>query len=475
MLQCQRKGSKAIDSSMRVYTLLWLTILVLGGFAPLPHAVAASQPVHEYRLDNGLRIFVREDHRAPVVVSMVWYVAGSVDELNGTTGVAHVLEHMMFKGTEKIPGGEFSRRIARAGGRDNAFTSRDYTAYFQTLHRDHLPLALEMEADRMANLILSKDEFEKELRVVMEERRWRTDDRPHSLMYEGLMATALQSHPYRQPVIGWMNDLRNMRVEDARNWYQRWYTPNNAILVVVGDVSGEDVVAMARKHFGHIKARELPERDTFVEPEQRGPRRITIKAPSELPSLLMAYRVPKLEDPDKQWEPFALDVLEGVLDGHEGARLQATLVRGSQLAAAAGAGYQGIGRGPGMFLLSGTPSEGKTVEELEQALKAEVRRVATEGVSEDELARVKAQVVAAQIYARDSMFAQARQIGALEAIGLSHRLIERQVERLREVTAEQVQQVAQRYFNDDALTVAVLRPQPLSGERPAPPPAGLRH
>jgi zinc protease len=460
---------------MRVWALIGLAFVAFWGLAPTAPAIAASQPVHEYRLDNGMRIFVREDHRAPVVVSMVWYVAGSVDELTGTTGVAHVLEHMMFKGTEKIPGGEFSRRIARAGGRDNAFTSRDYTAYFQTLHRDHLPLVLEMEADRMTHLILSKDEFEKELRVVMEERRWRTDDRPHSLMYEGLMATSLQSHPYRQPVIGWMNDLQNMSVEDAREWYQRWYTPNNAILVVVGDVTGEEVHAAAQKYFGHIKARDLPERRDFAEPEQRGPRRITIKAPSELPSLLMAYRVPKLRDPEQEWEPFALDVLEGVLDGHEGARLQTTLVRGSQLAAAAGAGYQGIGRGPGMFLLSGTPSEGKTVPELEQALKAEIRRIAAEGVQEDELARVKAQVVAAQIFARDSMFAQARQIGALEAIGLSHRLIDLQVQKLREVTAEQVQQVAQRYFNDDALTVAVLEPQPLSGERAAPPPAGLRH
>jgi zinc protease len=467
--------SKAIDSSMRVWALLWLTVVAVCGFAPASNAVAAGQPVHEYRLDNGMRIFVREDHRAPVVVSMVWYVAGSVDERNGTTGIAHVLEHMMFKGTEKIPGGEFSRRVARAGGRDNAFTSRDYTAYFQTLHRDHLPLVLEMEADRMSNLVLNNDEFEKELRVVMEERRWRTDDRPHSLMYEGLMATALQSHPYRQPVIGWMNDLQNLRVEDAREWYRRWYTPNNAILVVVGDVSGEEVLGLARKHFGRIESRELPQRKNFAEAEQKGPRRITIKAPSELPSLLMTYRVPKLQDPEKEWEPFALDVLEGVLDGHEGARLQTALVRGSQLAAAAGAGYQGIGRGPGMFLLSGTPSEGKTVAELEAALKAEVKRIATEGVREEELARVKAQVVSAQIYARDSMFAQARQIGALEAIGLSHRLIDLQVQRLREVTAEQVQQVAQRYFSDESLTVAVLEPQPLSGDRPAPPPAGLRH
>src|SRR5690606_26887787 len=243
---------------MQPRALLVWTLAVLMGFALLSPALAASPPVHEYRLDNGMRIFVREDHRAPVVVSMVWYVAGSVDEVNGTTGVAHVLEHMMFKGTERVPGGEFSRRVARAGGRDNAFTSRDYTAYFQTLHRDHLPLVLEMEADRMTNLVLNDDEFEKELRVVMEERRWRTDDRPHSLMYERLMATALLAHPYRQPVIGWMSDLQNMRADDARAWYRSWYAPNNALLVVVGDVTAEEVLALARKHFGPIEARELP-------------------------------------------------------------------------------------------------------------------------------------------------------------------------------------------------------------------------
>ena len=457
---------------MRVFLLILWTVVSLGWFSAPGRAAA---PLHEFRLDNGLRILVKEDHRAPVAVSMLWYGAGSVDEFNGSTGIAHVLEHMMFKGTAKVPGGEFSRRIARAGGRDNAFTSRDYTAYFQTLHRDRLPLAIEMEADRMTNLILDKGEFEKEIQVVMEERRWRTDDRPQSLLYEALMATALQSHPSRRPVIGWMNDLQSMRVEDARNWYERWYAPNNAILVVVGSVTGEEVHALARKHFGNIASRALPERKPQEESVQKGVRRVTVKAPSELPSLLMAYRVPRLRDPDNDWEPYALEVLEGVLDGHEGARLAASLVRGSRLAAAAGAGYQGTGRGPGLFLLSGTPSEGKSLAELEAALKAEVQRVATDGIQDDELARVKAQVLASQIYARDSMFAQARQMGALESIGLSHRSIDTQVERIRQVSAEQVQQVAKRYFSDDTLTVAELDPQPLSGKRPAAPPNGVRH
>jgi zinc protease len=460
---------------MRFFLLISFTVLNLGWFAQPLDARAAAASVHEYRLDNGMRVLVKEDHRAPVAVSMVWYGAGSMDEFNGTTGVAHVLEHMMFKGTPKVPAGEFSRRIARAGGVDNAFTSRDYTAYFQTLHRDQLALALELEADRMTHLTLSKEEFEKEIQVVMEERRWRTDDRAGALLYEALMATALQSHPYRWPVIGWMNDLQNMRVEDARLWSQRWYVPNNAILVVTGDVTGDEVHGLAKKYFGAIPARALPERKPQEEPEQRGPRLVTVKAPSELPNMYLAFRVPKLKDPENDWEPYALDVLEGVLDGHEGARLTASLVRGSGLASSAGAGYDGTGRGPGFFILSGTPSEGKTASDVEIALRAEVRRIAEQGVADDELSRVKAQVVAAQVFARDSMFAQARQMGALESIGFSHRMLDTFVEKIRSVTPEQVRQVAQRYFGDDRLTTAVLDPQPLSQKQPAPPPAGMRH
>ena len=443
--------------------------------SPSFSARAAESTIHEYRLENGMRVVVKEDHRAPVVVSMVWYGAGSVDEHNGTTGVAHVLEHMMFKGTAKIPVGEFSRRVARVGGRDNAFTSRDYTAYFQTVHRDHLDLVLGMEADRMSNLELTKAEFDKEIKVVMEERRLRTDDRPHALVYETMMATALRAHPYRHPVIGWMDDLQNMKVDDARDWYLRWYAPNNAILVVVGDVTGEEVMGYARKLFASIEPRTLPERKPQNEPEQLGERRVVVKAPSKLPYVLMGYRVPKLRDPENDWEPYALEMLAGVLDGHDGARINASLVRGSRIATAASAGYSGIGRGPGMFYLSGTPSEQRSVVELEAALKEELRRVATEGVGKEELLRVQAQVVAAQVYSRDSMFAQAREIGALESIGLSHRTNEVRLRRLREITAEQVQQVAKRFFVDGSLTVAVLDPQPLATARPPAAPAGLRH
>ena len=461
---------------MRPYSPRSFVVLTLIVCMTIPclRAAAASK-VHELRLDNGMRVLVKEDHRAPVVVSMVWYGAGSVDEHNGVTGVAHVLEHMMFKGTAQVPSGEFSRRVARAGGRDNAFTSRDYTAYFQTLHRDRLALVLEMEADRMANLMLTKEEFEKEIRVVMEERRWRYEDRPHSLVYESLMATALRAHPYRHPVIGWMDDLQNMSVKDAHEWYQRWYVPNNALLVVVGDVTGDEVATLARKFFGTLTPRALPERKPQNEPAQTGERRVIVKAPSKLPYVLLAYRVPKVINPESDWEPYALEVLERVLDGHDAARLTANLVRGSRIATTASAGYSALGRGPALFMLAATPSEARTVSEIEAALKNEIQRVATEGVREDELARVKAQVVSSEVYSRDSMFVQARQIGELESIGFSYRTTDLRLRRLREVTAEQVREVAQRYFLDDQLTVAVLDPQPLSAAPAPSAPSGLRH
>jgi zinc protease len=437
-------------------------------------AVATASDAVERTLSNGMRVIVKSDHRAPVVVSMVWYRVGSVDEVNGTTGVAHVLEHMMFKGTKEVPAGEFSRIIAAAGGQENAFTGKDYTGYFQTLHKSQLPLALKLEADRMANLVLSVNEFRREIRVVMEERRWRTDDRARALVYERLMATALLAHPYRNPVIGWMSDIENMRIEDAREFYAAWYAPNNAILVVVGDVMPQEVFTLAEQHFGRLKSKPLPARKPQEEPSQLGLKRLTVKAPAELPYVLMAYRVPALRDPQKDWEPYALEMLANVLDGNEAARLPRVLVRTERVADSAGASYDGIGRGPALFYLEGVPSAGKSVTEMEQALRREMRKVADEGVSEEELKRIRAQVVAARVYERDSMFFQARQIGSLETAGLSYKTPELILEKLKQVTPAQVQEVAKKYFGDDELTVAYLDPQPLAGRKPAAPPPGVR-
>ena len=422
---------------------------------------------HERQLANGLRIIVKEDRRAPTVAHMVWYRAGSMDETNGSTGVAHVLEHLMFKGTPSAGPGEFNRRVAAAGGRDNAFTSRDYTAYFQQVPKEKLSEMMHLEADRMRHLTLDPTEFAQEVRVVMEERRLRTDDQPQSLLFEQLNAVAFQVHPYRVPVIGWMNDLENMTVSDARAWYEQWYTPNNAYVVVVGDVDHQKVFELAEEHYGALPARALPLRKPQEEPVQVGTRRLTVKAPADLPVVLMAYKVPVIRNVDQDSDPYALEMLAAVLAGHEAARFTRHLVREQRLAVNAAASYDSTARGPGIFHLYGSPSEGRTRAEVEAGLRAEIAAVQEQGVAPDELARAKAQLIAGQIYKLDSMFAQAMEIGQLESAGIPHTRNRRMIDRLQAVTAEQIQAVARKYFGDEQLTVAELDPQPLP---PAPRP-----
>ena len=244
---------------------------------------------HEFVLSNGLKLIVREDHRAPTVAHMAWYRAGSMDEVNGKTGVAHVLEHMMFKGTHKVKSGEFSRLVAAVGGRENAFTSRDYTAYFQQVEKSKLDEVMRLEADRMSNLNFDDAEFLKEIQVVMEERRLRTEDNPSSLLNESLMATAYMSSPYRHPVVGWMNDLMNMKATDARDWYRSWYKPNNATVVIAGDVDPKVILRAVEKYYGVASAKELPERKPQIEPVQKGTKRVQVKAPADSAQLAMAW------------------------------------------------------------------------------------------------------------------------------------------------------------------------------------------
>ena len=441
----------------------------LAVFSPASHS-----STEETRLDNGMRVIVKPDRRAPVVVSMVWYKVGSIDEENGTTGVAHLLEHLMFKGTKAVKAGEFSRIIAAAGGRENAFTSRDATAYFETLQSSQLDLALKLEADRMHNLLFSPEEFARELKVVMEERRWRLDDRPRSRVFEALYATALIANPYRNPVIGWMSDIESMTVNDARSFYRSWYAPNNAVLVVVGDVDPNEVFALAQKHFGAIPSRTLPVRKPQTEPAQHGERRVTVKAPAELPYVVIAFQVPPLRDAAKDWEPYALDMLSAVLDGNQAARLNRTLVRNERVANSVGAGYDGISRGPGLFYLIGVATRDHTAEDVEEGFRREMAKIIEKGVTEEELNRAKAQAIAAQVYQRDSMFFQAQQIGSLEMADIPYTTIDLQLEKLRKVTPQQVQEVARKYFRNEALTVVKLDPQPLPKKR-TPPPADLGH
>lgn len=439
-------------------------------------ALPAAAAVQQFQLDNGLKVIVQEDHRAPIVVSQLWYRAGSMDEFNGTTGVAHMLEHLMFKGTSEVPDGQFSKLIAAAGGRENAFTGLDNTVYFEQLQKDRLELALKLEADRMHNLNLSADNFVKENQVVREERRMRTEDQPQALVYENMMSVAFQENPYRRPVIGWMNDLEHMTVNDARDWYQRWYAPNNATLVVVGDVNADAVKELAARYFGVIPAKVLPDRKPQTEPAQTGIRRVNVKAPAKVPYLLMAYHAPELRDPEHDWEPYALTVLAGVLDGNDAARLGRVVVRELRIATEAGASYDMVARGPGLFMLDGTPAQGKTVSDLEAALRAQVQSIIRDGISPDELKRVKAQVIAANVYQRDSAFYQAMQLGEYVTAGLPVSAVAEQVAKVQAISAAQVQAVARKYLIDDELTVATLDPQPLADKQPAQLPVGAsRH
>ncbi|PVV06611.1 MAG: peptidase M16 [gamma proteobacterium symbiont of Ctena orbiculata] len=417
--------------------------------------------VVEHQLDNGMKVIVKQDRRAPIAVSQVWYKVGSSYEFGGITGVSHVLEHMMFKGTNNHPPGEFSRIIAANGGDENAFTGRDYTAYFQTMASDRLEVSFELEADRMRNLLLLPEEFAKEVEVVKEERRMRTEDKPQSLTYERFLAGAYESSPYRTPVIGWMADLDALQVEDLQVWYRKWYAPNNATLVVVGDVEPDKVIHLAQRYFGPLKPERVIQPKPRLEPTQRGSKHITVKVPARQPYLVLGYKTPVVGKADQAWEPYALEMLSYILDGGSSARLSNNLIRGSKLAVAADASYSAFSRLPGMLVMDAVPSPDASIDAVQRALVTEIERLKKEMVSEDEMERVRNQIIAAKVYEKDSVFYQAMLIGQLETVGLDWRLADEYVDHLKAVTAEQIRQVAQKYLVEDNLSVAVLEPLPM--------------
>lgn len=444
---------------------------LFAGFFTLPagaiERVKTENPVYEYKLDNGLKILVKQDKRAPIAVMQLWYKVGSSYEQNGLTGVSHVLEHMMFKGTQKHPDGEFNRIINENGAQDNAFTSKDYTAYYQVIAADRLQVAMELEADRMRNLLLPPAEFKKEIEVVKEERRWRTDDKPTSLTYEQFNAMAFMNSPYRNPVIGWMADLNAMQVEDLRAWYERWYAPNNATLVVVGDVDPQKVRDLAQQYYGAIKSTEvIPPPKPQQEVAQTGVRHIKVKAPAELPYLMMGYKAPGLLDAKEAWEPYALDVLASILDGGNSSRFAKDLVRGKAIASEASAWYSNDGRLPDLFVLSGMPTKGEKLETVKTALLEQVTKLQQQPVSAEELERVKAQVIAGEIYQRDSQRHQATLLGSYESVGLGYAVADAYVDNILAITPEQVQAVAKKYLVEDGLTIAELDPQPIDPNKP---------
>jgi zinc protease len=456
-------------------------VLLVCLFASANSPAQPAPKVEQFTLANGLTVIVKPDQRAPTAVHMVWLRVGSMDEVDGSSGVAHLLEHLLFKGTATLKPGEFSRIVAALGGRENAFTGTDYTGFYQQIPSSRLEDVMKIEADRFANAQWSDDEFKKELEVVKEERRMRTDDNPRALMHEALNAAVFVAAPYHRPIVGWMSDLDAMTAADAREFFKTWYVPANAAVVVAGDVDVAQVKRLAEKYYGPIPARAVPPRKPRIEPQQTGLRRVDFKAPAEQAYVSLAFKVPSLVSFDvpsaDATDALALTVLSAVLDGYSGARLERTLTQGDNAVADSADSYNGMsGRGPQLFVLNGLPASGKTPEAVEAALRGQISRIAQDGVSEAELNRVKTQWVASEVYKLDSIFNQAQSLGSDWVLGLPLDADERLIARLRTVTAAQVKSVAAKYFGDDQLTVAILRPQPLDKNRkPRVPPPGSRH
>ncbi len=431
------------------------SLLLVAGLSP----VYASN-LTQFQLDNGLMVMVKEDKRAPVVTSQVWYKVGASYEPDGVTGVSHMLEHMMFKGTQNLKPGELSKIIARLGGSENAFTSQDYTAYFQTIHKDHLKRMLELEAERMQSLKLDDAEFQKERKVVLEERRMRVEDQPTSRLRERFEAVAYDTNPYRRPVIGWQQDIEHYQLADLQVWYDRHYAPNNAALVVVGDVDAASVRAMLNETLSKVPARSLDSAKKVANLPPVGEKRLVMSDErAKVPSLLMGFAVPSWNTSDDKSQAYALEMLAHVLDAGNSSRLSKELVRGSQQLSQAGAGYDLYARLPTQFVLSAVPAEGVTLAQAESALRQSIARIVEKGVTQEELKRVLAQVEAAEVYQQDSLFFQGMKLGKAFTLGVPTAEIDAYLMQLAQVTPEQVQQVAKNWLVTERMTVAYLQPK----------------
>lgn len=439
---------------------MWMSLAGLCWLAVVPAMANEANLTHEFVLDNGLHVIVREDHRSPALLVQVWYRVGAADEQTGKTGLAHLLEHMMFKGTEKVPEGEFSRLISRFGGNENAYTTSDRTVYYQQYgNADRLDLALELEADRMQNLRIDDDSFMREREVVMEERRLRTDDRPESVALERFEATAYTRSPYRNPIIGWMDDIRRLSVEDARDWYHRWYTPSNATLIITGDVDAAAVHERAKHWFGAIPASTLPYRVPFGELQMAGQKQVRLSYDTKVSTLYIGFVVPSLSSAADAQQVLALSMLTGVLDAGTSARLETHIVREQRLAAAIGSSYDEWARGDSLLTISVVPEEGVALADVQKAVLDEIEQLKKTPPTAAELQRVYAQILASKVFARDSLQGQAAELGVAELSGMGWRTIEHIADDLRAITPEQITAVAQRYLVSQNMTTLVLEPQ----------------
>lgn len=408
---------------------------------------------HEFVLDNGLKVIIKEDHRSPVVISQVWYNVGSNDEPEHLGGMSHLLEHMMFKGTKTVSSADFERLIAKFGGSNNAFTSYDYTAYYEVFPANRLNLALELEADRMKNLQLNQADFDSERQVVMEERRQRTDDDPNAQAFEQFLKMAYPTSPKGESVIGPMSEINAIQLNDLKHWYQTWYTPNNATVVIVGDVEPTQALQTVKKYFADIPNQPLPSRTNVREQGFRGYSEKTAHLPVKVPMLMMAYNLPTLTTTDDKKSVFALSLLSDILDGGMSARLEKRLVREQQILASVGSDYSAFSRGDGLLMIEATPRDGVSLEQAKQAILNEIENLKTEKIQDSELKRAKTNTMTSLIYSQDSLSGQAQMIGSLNSIGLDDRMIYELPTTFDKINEKQLKKVAKKYLVKDNLTV----------------------
>ena len=414
-----------------------------------------KENVFETVLPNGLKVILLENHKAPLITFQVWYRVGSRNEVWGKTGLSHMLEHMMFKGTDKVGPEEFSRIIQENGGNDNAFTSRDYTAYFENISADRAQVSIDLESDRMQNLLLREQDFRTERMVVMEERRLRTEDNPQANLQEHMEATAFLTSPYHWPTIGWKEDIERFTLEDLKAYYKTYYNPVNAILIVVGDFKREALLPKIEKAFGSIPKGIAPNQERDVDPKQTGERRVFVKKEAQLPYIVIGYHVPNLREP----ESYTLEVIASLLSSGKSSRLYQSLVREKRLVLSVDADQSLLSRDPSLFYLSAEPLPGKEVAEVEKALDQEVERLKKELVGTHELEKAKNQIEASFIFSQDSLFSQAMLLAHHE-IALTWRAIDDYLPSIRKVSPEEIQRVARKYLIPDNRTVGILIPLP---------------
>ncbi|WP_431605906.1 M16 family metallopeptidase [Acinetobacter schindleri] len=418
-----------------------------------------TRSTFETTLKNGLKVIIREDHRAPMVMTQIWYKVGSTDESGNTLGISHVLEHMMFKGTSKVPNDEFTRISRIYGGSINAATFTNYTNYYQLYPKAYFPMALELEADRMSNLLLRQQDFEPEMKVVMEERRQRTEDNPRSRAFERFKWISYPTSHYRQPVIGHMKTLNNIQLNDVKQWYKTWYTPNNAILVIVGDVESEQALLQVQKYFADTPSRATPQRNDVLEFEHLGYRHMEINTDVQVPNLYMTWNVKSLASAINPQDAYALTIIRSLLDSGISSRLQDRLVRDRKLLTSVSVSYDPYNRGDSLFSISALPANGVSFEDAQKAIQTEVDALKTEDIPKHELERITTRFVSNLIYNQDSIAGQAKMIGNLEVNGLSYRLMDELPKYYENVSMSDIQRVANSYFIRENLSTLYLAPE----------------